>query len=490
VYHNSSSLDHTFFYGRWDVHGGRASANAEHGAAGTAYVEHVTTGENFLRVDNTDNEGEPQFALSSIIRNAGRRLDLRTGVVADSNRRWTSQGVVVQSSEIPDAEFDLRHLFGHTYSADGFFRTLARDPVLTITLDGLMYVSYIRIFPQCSSQSYMTDFKVETRRTIEPGNVAVTSNFVELSGGCIQGSFVELPVLRGVNQIFVSLRRRSQTLNRYSTLSAVEIYVEGADVENRYDHLLLDSAKTWITPESGQSDHKFDRLELFGGAQLAFLPLSKTNRPTNVTFDLVEGDKLGWIHVGPLQKFDIVETASDIPFNARIYETAVMNTQKRAFLNNVQFHVSGQLNGFQETFVYEGGLLRVDTNGSISSEVNREIFMEDLIIHADGDVELFAHQINDTGFDLHAENITLYGYGELLSNTRLRMHAVDFEVGSGGFINLNDGGFETREVREVINDERTGLPDYDAQEGPGQGLASQSRFGSDGASGAGHGKQL
>ena len=62
-------------------------------------------------------------------------------------------------------------------------------------------------------------------------DMRVTSNYVEISNGCIQGSYVDMPVRRNATKIFVELNH--PTSNTNTGLSELEIFIEGKEVWDR-----------------------------------------------------------------------------------------------------------------------------------------------------------------------------------------------------------------------------------------------------------------
>lgn len=59
--------------------------------------------------------------------------------------------------------------------------------------------------------------------------VPVTSNFVKMSNGCIQGSYIDLPMRRNASRITIELNGAGS----YAGLSEVELYESGQDVFER-----------------------------------------------------------------------------------------------------------------------------------------------------------------------------------------------------------------------------------------------------------------
>ena len=59
----------------------------------------------------------------------------------------------------------------------------------------------------------------------------VTSNYVQMSNGCIQGSYVDMPVRRNATKVFVELNQAR--FSSGSGLTELEIYIEGKEVWKR-----------------------------------------------------------------------------------------------------------------------------------------------------------------------------------------------------------------------------------------------------------------
>ena len=60
-------------------------------------------------------------------------------------------------------------------------------------------------------------------------DVLVTSSYVQMSNGCIQGSYVDMPVRRNATKIFLELNRDGS----YVGLSELEIFIEGKEIWER-----------------------------------------------------------------------------------------------------------------------------------------------------------------------------------------------------------------------------------------------------------------
>ena len=61
----------------------------------------------------------------------------------------------------------------------------------------------------------------------------------------------------------------------------------------RYNNRELDSARTWIEPETGTNHYVFDELHLTGGAHLAVFPKDGLTSNVNVLVGELYGDTTG-----------------------------------------------------------------------------------------------------------------------------------------------------------------------------------------------------
>ena len=72
---------------------------------------------------------------------------------------------------------------------------------------------------------------LQVRTNDGTSDVPVTSSYVQMSNGCIQGSYVDMPVRRNATKIFVELNREESYAK--TGLSELEIFIEGQEVWER-----------------------------------------------------------------------------------------------------------------------------------------------------------------------------------------------------------------------------------------------------------------
>ncbi|XP_038052472.1 uncharacterized protein LOC119725183 [Patiria miniata] len=480
VYH-TSNVTHDFFQGAYNVQGGPVHSPAEAGASGTFYLKNLHTGFSVLRVDNTGRR-----PVNNEIENVGQRLDI-SNVPASYSKTASytaSSGITVTSSSavynrnphyygLPNdgTSYILHYLFDQTLNNDihQYFLSTSSSTTITINLKAEYFVNTIRVYPVCS---FPTKFKVQSSLN----NVVrdVTSNYVLPSSSCYYGSFADLPVRWNANKLIFLLASTQSSGYNYAAMSEIEIYVGGENVYDRYKHRELDSARTWIEPETETNSYEFDELYITGRAQLAVVPMDNLTSDVDVYVGELFGDTTGFVHVGYAQDITVNVTHPDLPFNSRIYESGQMNMPPRAFFKGVEMKSSGKVTGIDDLFVFDGGYVSVDTNGSIGEyALSGEIQLSSIHVQDRGTFELFSYD-KHIGVDIDVTNMTVYGGGLFKSNDRFNLTAAHLvAVYSGGEINLDHGGYITKEVRGQ---------GYEPSEGPGQGYGSGS-----GSSGGGHG---
>ena len=103
-------------------------------------------------------------------------------------------------------------------------------------------------------------------------------------------------------------------------------------VSCRYNHREYKGALTWIEPTSSTHFHQFSEMHIKGGAKLAFLTQSDQG---SVTVDRFHGDRTGYIFVGIGQRFSVLKTDADLPFNARVYERGELKLPFKLYFNGV-----------------------------------------------------------------------------------------------------------------------------------------------------------
>jgi hypothetical protein len=481
VYHNTPPIV-PYFEGHYDLHGGRGHPSAEPGASGSLYVRDLGKNESITDVDNLDSE--PLFPLTTFIPNDGGRINMTYGTSpgGPTGNTYTAVGVTVTASAGAVTGSSLSALFSNTYSdrlSDMYIaNTAAATVTLTVNLGRTMNLTLVRVFPACGP-GQPTDFSAYSQ--LGAVQTPITSARVELEMGCKQGSYIDLPVRRLASSYVLTLIRRTGSS---IALSSLETFVDGVNASSRYIFIDQDSARTWIRPLPNQTTIYVDMLEIIGGAQIAFRSHDPVNAPAiDITLANVTGDFTGVLHVGPHQSVTVLNTPPDVPFSVRVYEKGRLDMPARAWLGSgVSFFISGHLSTVDEILVFNDGVLFVDTNATINTAVPGTLGLKTLEVHDRGFVDFYAHDVAHEGFDLAIANLTMYGGGELHSNTRLNFTCDNLIVGSGAHLNLDHGGFITTETRNTGINTEIGRQFYDEDEGRGQGHPSVA-----GSSGAGHG---
>nr|XP_054759184.1 uncharacterized protein LOC129265193 [Lytechinus pictus] len=476
IYHQTN-VTHGEYRGSLRTEGGPVGmGGAGAGAAGTVYIKHLDTGFSVLKVDNGGRK-----PITKEIENVGTRLNLAGGTRSKSSVYTATSGVRVSSSgptydPYPHHHdyYYLAYLFDQSYNGDArsYYRSSYHSVVLTFDLGEIFFLNVIRVHVQCTA---LTKFRVESSLggTILP----ITTDYVLPPNPCLDsGPYLELSVKRRADTIKFHLTstQPSSGTSSDAALSEIEIFIDESHVHSRYEHRELDSARTWIEP-AGTSFHQFDEVYILGGAHLAFMPLDyNLTEPVSVQVGQLYGDTTGYIHLGFKQSMSINITHPDISFNTRVYEEGRLVMPSRAFFKGVELISSGNVAGIDDLFVFDGGFVHLDANGSLGYDSDpREHTLSSLHVQDGGTFWLESIDVCDR-VSLSAYNITVYGGGHFQSNAGLNISASHlFAIYSGGELNLDRSGFQTRSSIQLGST---------LVRGPGQGYGGVS-----GGSGGGHG---
>ncbi|XP_070535283.1 uncharacterized protein [Ptychodera flava] len=464
----ANNVTQGFYNGNFDTYGGRVCCIAESGAAGTVFLKHTEDDYTKLLVDNNG-----RSAVWDEIENIGQRLDLTGGSYSASPTYTAANGITVTSSHNHYSSNSLATLFDQTMNSvtGQYFLTRphynTQTVTLTFDLKSSHFVNTVRVYPLCQ---YKTEFKIDGY--LAGDSFAVTTNYVKLSTSCTQGSFLDIPLRRNADSFKFYLQglhyeSGSNTCRcRYFAMSEIEIFTEEVDVHDRYKYRELDSARTWIEPDSGTNSYWFDETHITGNAQVAVMPKDSLTSPVDVHMGHLHGDKTGHIHIGYAQNFTVDVAEADVPVNIRVYEMGQLEYHKRAFFQKVKLQSSGRVLGIEDLFVFDDGYVSFDTNSSLGNHSNiGELELKSLHVQDRGTFELISYT-KHIDMSIKLTNLTVYGGGHFQSNDRFEVTADHLvAIYSGGTINLDSGGYYVPEDK-----------------GPGGGFGSTS-----GGSGGGHG---
>lgn len=117
----------------------------------------------------------------------------------------------------------------------------------------------------------------------------------------------------------------------------------------------------------------------------------------------------GWLHIGYNQELTINDTDADIPFNTHVYEKGHITYPPRAFFYQTQLYSSGKVSGLEDIYVFDGGLVSLDTNGSIATNHAPAIVsLKSLHVQDKGTFDLKAYHDAYT-WDIDVTNVTVSG---------------------------------------------------------------------------------
>ncbi|KAK3576661.1 hypothetical protein CHS0354_004945 [Potamilus streckersoni] len=476
LYH---SRHHTIppFRGSFDVYGGKGQGGSEVGASGTVYIEDYERNHVTLQVDNKQQKSISEHTSAQ---NEGYRLDLSVAPVkySKSNDYMSDAGHhITSSSNVYDcnlpswcpysndgASYLLANLFDQTLGSHPhqYFMAWSSMTTITITLNRSYFINKIKIYP--INSSIRTKFQITGY--LSSMNFPVTTAFVMPPSSITEGSYLDLPLMRTAEKFVIELQAFNDA-HPYASLSEIEIFAGGENIENRYEHLGLSRTSTWIHAKNKEHTFVFNEMRLLGQSHLYFKSLTGLMDSITVDVGQIVGDKTGYLHVGYNQHVSLNTTDSDIPFNCHVYESGSIQYPQRAFFYKTKLASSGHVSGLDDVYVFDGGSVTVDTNGSIGlTHFPGTVSLKSLHVQDKGTFEMRTYSVSHP-FSMDATNISIYGGGHFKVNTGLNMtvHHL-FAIYSGGLLNLDGAGYQ---------------PNTDFA-GPGSGTDSTL-----GASGGGHG---
>ena len=221
---------------------------------------------------------------------------------------------------------------------------------------------------------------------------------------------------------------------------------EDVNLIRDYTDISQDRFKAWILPASGDhwlaggnSDYKFNELQIFGNAHLALLPEPYTGG-CNLHFLHMIGDRTGFVHVGPYQVMDLKRTFLDTPFSSYVYDGGYLGLAPETFLESVFVHVEGTVDHIHNLTLVQGGGLRLFKTGSTNNRSPLNYVIEGLtVVKADSYINCSNPNADADSYELTFGWIIVEG-GGLLKGGHLHIMATDFTIDDGGVIDVSNGG--------------------------------------------------
>ncbi|XP_076091252.1 uncharacterized protein LOC143063127 [Mytilus galloprovincialis] len=462
------------YRGFFDTYGGRGNSNkgSEAGASGTAFIQNTETGYSKLLVDNHNQL--PRDEHSALL-NEGYRTDLTIpeSSYSQSSLYTSTKGHKITSTSNTyvygypcySGNYYLMYLFDQTLASESgqIYVASSGSATITVELVAEAFVTKLKIYP---TASFPSRFKVIGYNGAT--SFVVTTNYVEPRSPIIQGSYLELPVMQTATKfqfLVTSTRSSSSSCYYRASLTEIEIFADAKNVFDRYKYTDLDGATTWIFAKTDNEQLDFNEITVQGGGHLAFNSSVSLTSPVDINVGTFDGDRTGYIHIGYNQELSINYTNADIPFNTHVYENGKATYPPRPFFYGTHLYTSGEIQGIEDLYVFDGGSVTVDTNGSIGMTTPARVSLKSLHVQDKGTFQMDSYT-KDNMFVMDSTNVTIYGGGHFKVNTGLNMTTHHLmAIFSGGLIDLDGQGLSQPE-----------------DVGPGYGTGSLT-----GGSGGGHG---
>jgi len=236
-----------------------------------------------------------------------------------------------------------------------------------------------------------------------------------------------------------------------------------------YANLSTDSARAWLTPESGKhrfagsnNSYNFEELQIFGGAHLAVYTDSIPS-PATVFFSNMIGDRTGVIHIGPSQTMNLFRPYLDAPFSSYVYWTGFLGLADVTDMDTIFIVMEGNLRVMTNLTLIHGAYMNVTINSSTFGQPQATFLFNDTVtLKADSYLNFFGNPARAVPYVLKTNQLIVEG-GSRIDTDYIQFYSNNLKVEEGSCINASDGGYR----REL---------------GPGMGFRHAR-----GHSGAGHG---
>lgn len=213
-----------------------------------------------------------------------------------------------------------------------------------------------------------------------------------------------------------------------------------------YTDISQDRFKAWILPTSGDhwlaggnSDYRFNELQIFGNAQLALLPEPYAGG-CNLHFQHMIGDRTGYIHIGPYQVMDLNRYFLDTPFSSYVYDGGYLGLAPETFIESVFVHAEGTIDHIHNLTLIQGGGLRLFKTGSTNRRSPLNYVIKGLtVVKAESYINCSNPNADSDSYELTFGWVIVEG-GGLIKGGNMHITATDFTIDDAGSVDVSNGG--------------------------------------------------
>lgn len=146
------------------------------------------------------------------------------------------------------------------------------------------------------------------------------------------------------------------------------------------------SFHTWLYDSAGSHSHEFDALTIAGSAHVVLHRRNVGNFTQTMLVHKTNGDKSGWLHVGPQQQLtaELPRDSPELQFSIKSYPGSVMEAANTLTVHNVTLDIQGILTGVNTLVIAPYGDVILRPYGNASTSLTTEVLFDTIHIQGGG----------------------------------------------------------------------------------------------------------